>query len=290
LVNALGETKTYSKPNQPARYVRHLGDALYHVFPKGKERRDSFILDTRGIFNLPDGYGPGLGPRFREEMVPVRSSAGEGYANRRGKVVIELRFERAYPFSEGLAMVRVDGRIGYINPSGKMVFKLPPKAISARAFRGGLARVTDGRNAWYVKPNGERAFSEEFPAVGTGEFFEGVAAAKDEWTGLYGYIDKSGKFVIPPRYSNAEDFSEGLAEIKTAGGADGFIDHAGKTVMTFKRAVKGVADFQNGLAWVSKSGNPESIIVSNNYKDVADAWEKGFYVNRDGEKVWSTSD
>jgi hypothetical protein len=35
--------------------------------------------------------------------------------------------------------------------------------------------------------------------------------------GRYGYIDKTGQFVIPPKYGNAGDFSEGLAPVSIGG-------------------------------------------------------------------------
>jgi WG containing repeat len=33
--------------------------------------------------------------------------------------------------------------------------------------------------------------------------------------GRYGYIDKSGKMVIPPQYVMADNFSEGLAAVES---------------------------------------------------------------------------
>jgi len=45
----------------------------------------------------------------------------------------------------------------------------------------------------------------------------------------YGYIDKTGKIVIEPKFDNAWSFSEGLARVKIDD-KDGYIDKTGKYV------------------------------------------------------------
>src|SRR2546422_10908637 len=45
--------------------------------------------------------------------------------------------------------------------------------------------------------------------------------------GRYGYIDKSGRIVIKPRFDEASYFSEGLAPVRV-GKLWGFIDESGK--------------------------------------------------------------
>ena len=45
-----------------------------------------------------------------------------------------------------------------------------------------------------------------------GRYYEGLAVV--EYRGKYGFIDKTGKEIIPIKYDNAEFFSEGLALVK----------------------------------------------------------------------------
>ena len=58
-------------------------------------------------------------------------------------------------------------------------------------------------------------------------FGDGLAAAKDGK--LWGYVDKSGKWLITPRYSYARPFWNGLAAV-TDGGRSLWIDRRGSIV------------------------------------------------------------
>jgi hypothetical protein len=61
------------------------------------------------------------------------------------------------------------------------------------------------------------------------DFSEGLAQVrvKNKW----GFIDKSGKMVIKPRfYHQVESFSGGLAYVITQDGRHGYIDRTGKYI------------------------------------------------------------
>ena len=47
----------------------------------------------------------------------------------------------------------------------------------------------------------------------------------------WGYIDKTGRVIIPYKYTYATNFSEGLAGVETKGGKFGYIDKTGKFVI-----------------------------------------------------------
>ena len=63
-------------------------------------------------------------------------------------------------------------------------------------------------------------------------FHEGLAKVRlgDYKTGKYGFIDTTGKEVVPPKYDRADSFSEGLALVKL-NYQYGFIDTTGKEVV-----------------------------------------------------------
>ncbi|MDR1056954.1 MAG: WG repeat-containing protein [Prevotellaceae bacterium] len=88
-------------------------------------------------------------------------------------------------------------------------------------------------------------------------FSEGLARVS--LNGKYGYIDKTGKRVIPLKYQEAGDFHEGLALVKLDGKC-GYIDKAGNAVVPFKydkvrdNYDRLLGDFHEGLACVSLDG------------------------------------
>ena len=67
----------------------------------------------------------------------------------------------------------------------------------------------------------------------------------------YGFVDKSGKVVLEPKYDVSSEFYEGLNSIYLDGSKYGFIDRTGKTIL--KTEFGKVDDFKNGLAEVCES-------------------------------------
>ena len=65
------------------------------------------------------------------------------------------------------------------------------------------------------------------------------------WSSTWGYIDRSGRWVIPPQFNRADLFSEGLARVQVHG-KDGFIDLAGRLVIAPQFDLAG--HFAEGLA------------------------------------------
>jgi uncharacterized protein YkuJ len=60
-----------------------------------------------------------------------------GFIDKNGKVVIELQFDNAGNFSEGLAEVKKDDKYGFIDKSGKVVIE--PQFDNAGNFSEGFA-------------------------------------------------------------------------------------------------------------------------------------------------------
>lgn len=67
----------------------------------------------------------------------------------------------------------------------------------------------------------------------------------------YGYIDKSGHFVIPPQFDHCYEYSEGVASVKVDG-KSGFIDKQGDFVIPLQ--FETASWFSEGLAAVSIGG------------------------------------
>jgi hypothetical protein len=153
----------------------------------------------------------------------------------------------------------VDGKAGYIDPSGRVV--IAPRFRHGSNYGGdffeGLARV-DKEDGTIIFINSS---GEEVNLNGTivSSFSEGVAiflageSKGERWaeSRKYGYIDRQGKVVIPARFDRATEFSEGLAAV-TINHQVGYIDHQGRFAIE-PRLLLGES-FQNGAARVVAGG------------------------------------
>jgi len=119
------------------------------------ENPTEFMVDCGGTFNLC------------------------GYIDRRTKApLIPRQFERAFNFSEEMAGVRVNGRYGFIDRTGKLLIAARFDLVGA--FYQGHAEVLVGSKA--------------------------------------GVIDRQGKLVIEPRFARAIPFTQDVVLVSTKGG------------------------------------------------------------------------
>jgi WG containing repeat len=145
---------------------------------------------------------------------------------------------------------------GYIDRTGEYVIE--PQYWDADSFLNGRAHVVDDgtRKEHFIKrPN--KAPPGDWNKLANRNSEELTEFHKD---GKTGYVDKSGKIVIEPRFEIASEFREGLAYAaepsKVASGPGysnyGFIDHSGKFVI--QPQFDQVSCFYEGLAKVKTAG------------------------------------
>lgn len=159
--------------------------------------------------------------------------------------IIDPEYDRAEAFSESMAVVRKDGRYGYIDVSGRLV--IPVKYQDAGSFSAGLAPVC--------------------------------------LYGKYGYVDKSGEMVVPFKYSYAFPFSEGLAAVELNGKV-AYIGPDGKTVIPYM--LDSGKPFKDGIAEVTVDGQTKYMDkVGNIFDEVSEAFSSfsGFARHMIEEKV-----
>ncbi|CAN5507341.1 hypothetical protein BH11CYA1_BH11CYA1_17640 [soil metagenome] len=163
-----------------------------------------------------------------------------GYRDAAGKVLIEPKYTRALPFTDGLAAVEVtSGKYGFIDKSGAI--KIAAQYSSAQLFQNGLVWVSKDNKYFLIDKNGEVKsdlfdridqpygmtgmmaytgdkkflFSDQVKGLDVSAydsarpFHEGLAAVQKD--NNWGFIDTEGKLVIPMQYGSVGDFSEGLA-------------------------------------------------------------------------------
>ena len=242
------------------RAIVRKGRKLAYIDKTGK-------LATRLMFDDAEDFSAGL--------AAVRMGDKWGFIDKTGKLVIRPQFSRAWSFSEGLAPVSKDGASFYIDRTGKTVINklagIEPDItfhysahfsegvaavgwdIVSRAGLGTISRHST-RNV-YIDKSGKLAIPPKFRVRGfyssAGAFSEGLAAVRLERGKHFGYIDKTGTFVIKPQFPDAEAFSEGWAKVATDGKC-AFIDKTGKVVLKLDYRFWRVSSFRNGAARVEQ--------------------------------------
>jgi hypothetical protein len=207
-----------------------------------------------GGYLLARGDSPG-----QVQLFAVHPDGKTGFIDKTGKMVIQPQAFMGFGFREGLALVILSNksgdeggdRVGFIDTSG--AFVIEPRPGSATDFHQGLAHFDNGDDLIFVDKTGAAVIQAKGISW-AGEFSEGLAAVEqlvgDVW--LFGYIDKTGKMVIPPQFGLARDFSEGLASVSESEGSGGagygYIDKTGAWVVAPQFSDAG--PFADGLAAV----------------------------------------
>src|SRR5262249_37536648 len=145
---------------------------------------------------------------FSEGLAAVKVNGKWGYIDKSGKYVISPQFSRARSFHEGLAFVGWGDKYGYIDTSGTKVIECGNKCARAYFdFSDGLAVV--------VYTNG-KVEDADLSSI----FSDKIRDFKR------GYIDRSGRVVIPPTYNIARAFFKGVARVN----GDQYIDKTGRAL------------------------------------------------------------
>ena len=192
-------------------------------------------------------------------IFPVKLDGKFGFINKSGKVLINPQFEAVGAFYSGLAAVLTGGKWGYINKSGSIAIN--PQFEQTSSFYEGLAAVKIGGKWGYIDKTGSIVINPQFQSAGS--FSQGLAdvgSVGSGWEQQWGVIDKSGKYVINPQFNGISAFSEGLATASN-GKTVGYINRSGKYVINpqFDQAwvfTDGLAMIKlgNKLGFIDKSG------------------------------------
>lgn len=189
-----------------------------------------------------------------EDLVLVSSKGLWGYINLENKLVVDYHFEKARPFSEGLAAVYIDFYWRFIDKDGVFV---GGKYDEVKDFKEGFAAVKQ-----YIQWG-------------------------DKWEYKWGYIDKKGNQVIPFRFNDANSFSEGLApvafRIKW-----GYINQHNQTIIPFR--YRWAYQFINGVASVNDYGGNGHIDKFGNWIDYEEYNNNSNSINYEEDTWYALTD
>ncbi len=175
VINPKGETVI--PPNESLIYhFDRFVNGLLRIQNKA-DNKLGFIDKTGRIIIEPTYLGvenfwdSGLALAYTKPMIP------DGYIDKTGTLVIKNEYDHLYDFTEGMAMVMLDGKYGFINTKGELAIP-----------------------TIYTFENDVSNFSN------------GFASFKND-DGACGYINKKGEVVIEPQYKYCNRFENGEAAV-----------------------------------------------------------------------------
>jgi hypothetical protein len=152
-----------------------------------------------------------------------------------GKIVIDGRYDRAWNFSEGLAAVCLDMKIGFINPAGEEVIpcKYPTSdyvlARRGYMFYGGHSLVTSSNNkCGLINQQGELVVDTIYDCIWAPSDC-GLRVVQND--GKYGAMNLSGNIALPVQYDYIT--CDGSRLFATKNGIRSQIDTTGEVIKPF---------------------------------------------------------
>lgn len=234
-----------------------------------------------GFINLRTGASTGLifdGTVAGTEAIPLFAAGPEpvalggkwGFADETGRIVLRAIYDNAGRFAtEGLAVVTLAGRRGFIDRRGR--FTNPGDYGEIRNFQNGMAAVRRGDRWGAIDRRGRLAVPIRFGFLGPFARNGLAAATEDAGPGpkaRFGFVDRSGRFAIPPVYASTFGFVEPYAEVdrlappglarvvtREADGSErvGYIDRSGRLATHLPPGLNGWHVSLNGLIQVQDS-------------------------------------
>ena len=171
--------------------------------------------------------------------------------------MIDFIYERAYNFSEGLALVQKDGKWGAVDTAGRLVidyrfdhvstsrFVVPYTHDFDCGFREGLAIVEKDGFWGAVDKKGNTVIPFEYEIIG--DFCDGFSIAQKNNRTVY--LDILGNEYAWPEYKTLRDSH---LRVAWRNGKAGYLNVYAETHVPF--IYDDAHEFNEGLAWVQKDG------------------------------------
>jgi hypothetical protein len=143
-------------------------------------------------------------------IVPVKVGKKYAYENTKiERLIIKPRFDHADRFYNGMARVKINGKIGYINLKGKLA--VTPRFKNGGRFNEGTTWVETDRGYAYINTRGKILFTLQRGLVPRGPFYNGMAMVNKD--GRFGFVNRQGRVAVKPVFLSARNFSNGVAVV-----------------------------------------------------------------------------
>jgi hypothetical protein len=211
-------------------------------------------------------------PEAPLSLIRIQQQGKIGYIDPEGKMVVPAVYENGSDFSEGLAAIRTNGYYGYIDTTGR--FTIQPQFDWAEPFSEELAAVNKDGHFFYINRSGASAFPCPFTTLSAFEHQVAmVRTAGKHW----GLIDHFGQLVLDTIYNVIRDFDDGLAfvdrDVKDGPTLEGVIDTTGHFIIPIGKYAS-VGYPKQGYCIVSDTSGHQ-ILVDRKGREILRRLEKG---------------
>lgn len=171
-----------------------------------------------------------------------------GYVDHLGNEFVPTKFDYLGNFYMGKAVVMDNDRFGYAEENGSYSVPVEFEDVSVPGLydRATVIVEKDGKYGHYAMGNGLLTYGYEEAR----NFVNGLAPVKQS-NGKWGYVDKAGREVITAKYDQATSFYDSYAVVKDTG-VYSIIDRTGMLVTKLVEA-KEVSSFMGGSALVKQA-------------------------------------
>ena len=175
------------------------------------------------------------------DPIPVSRAGKYGFIDMKGKEVIKCQYDEALAFRNGLARVKQNGAVIYIDKKGQVVDNQTP------ANRKSIRQSMDEQPVVTKEKNGMKALVYEDETSGKetvtpyifddfgANYVDGLAPVKV--VGKWGLINGKGEIVVPCIYDGVEISEQGTAIVRV-GSKKGFINKMGESLLPLSKAAK----------------------------------------------------
>lgn len=189
-------------------YYEYDSDSLVSVTIDGKyglAKKDGAMIVPAEYDNLPDFDEA----EFKFGVESIVKSGKSGIINREGKIIITAQYDDGrYPVN-GLIMVKQDGKWGIIDTAERVILPFEYSGI----YPSGFSQFT-------LEQNGRFGFFAPDHHVLLPCIYEKIGYPGEErgWirvqqNGKWGWVDNTGRVMIPIRYDAVSPFAGGKAEV-----------------------------------------------------------------------------
>ncbi len=168
------------------------------------------LLDLEGNEIFPCSLEQ-IGSFYNSSMTTARKDGKYGVLSNKGEWIIKPEFEGIEVPAEGLAAARKDNKWGFVNLQGEWVIEPTWKGIEGDKFTNGVAVAVDESAKSVIIDRTGKALTKPASTVRLYDAKDGMRLIKVGRK--FGYLTDDGKVAIKPTFDEAEDFSDGWAQV-----------------------------------------------------------------------------